>query len=100
MIYIVIAMFLLLVEMLCWAIRTSLLEHRRWVRWISDHLPPDPVFVLLRLFGRTLHRKKTGKFTEAGRALVKKILAWWEESRWTDHVDVLLRAAEIGNSIW
>lgn len=100
MIYVIITIFLFLVEMICWGIRSSYLEHRRWVWRIIDHMPQDPVFKLLNHFGRTLDRADTGKFTKAGRTRVKRMLKWWENSIWTDHVDVLLRSIEIVNSLW
>ena len=93
-------MFLFLIEMACWGLRTSELEHRRWVWWISEHTPQDPILMLLLHFGKTLNRTDTGKFTKAGRKQVKRILEWWEKSRWTDHVNVFLRAVEVENSIW
>ena len=93
-------MFLFLIEMACWGLRTSYLEHRRWVWWISEHTPQDPILMLLLHFGKTLNRTDTGKFTKAGRKQVKRILEWWEKSGWTDHVNVLLRAVEVENSIW
>lgn len=100
MIYVVTTESLFLVEMLCWGLRTSYREHRRWVSWISDYTPHDPVFMLLHLFGRRLNGANTGRYTKAGRTAVKRMLEWWERSRWTDHVDMLLRVNEIGNSIW
>lgn len=100
MIYVVIAMFLFLVEMICWGLRSSYLEHGHWMRWVVDHMPPDPVLTLLHHFRQTLNRTNTGKLTKAGRAQVKIMVEWWENSRWTDHVDVLLRAIEITNSTW
>lgn len=56
--------------------------------------------MLLHLFGRRLNGANTGRYTKAGRTAVKRMLEWWERSRWTDHVDMLLRVNEIGNSIW
>ena len=100
MIYVVITIFLFLVEMLCWGLRTSYLEHRPWVQWISHHTPQDPVFMLLRYFDRRLKRANTGKFTKARRTQIKKMLEWWEKSEWTDLVDVLLRVLEVGNLLW
>ena len=100
MIYVVTTLFLFLVEMLCWGIRTSCLEYRRWTWWISAHTPQDPVLVLLRHFGRTLNRANTGKFTKIGRKQVRRMLEWWERSGWIDHVDTLLRLGEVGNLIW
>ena len=100
MVYVVTTMVLFLVEMLCWGLRTSYLEHRRWVSWVKDYLPQDPILILLRHFRRTLDRSNTGKFTVAGRRRVKRMLECWERSRWTDHVDVLLKVMEVGNSIW
>lgn len=102
MIYVVITMFLFLVEMLCWGLRTSYvyLEHRRWMLWISNHTPPDPILMLLHHFGLTLNSANTGNFTKAGRTQVKRMLEWWENSRWTGLVDALLRVIEVGNSIW
>ena len=99
MIYVVITMFLFFVEMLSWGLRTSYvyLEHRRWMLWISDHTPPDPILMLLHRFGLTLNRANTGNFTKAGRRLVKRILKFWENS---DHVNMFLRVLEVGNSIW
>ena len=89
-------MFAFLVEMICWGPRKSYLEHQRWV----DLLPQDPILMLLRHVGRSLNRASTGKFTKAGRTMAKRMLQWWEHSKWTDHVNVFLRAVEIGNSIW
>lgn len=100
MIYVVTTIVLFLIEMLCWGLRTSYLEHRRWIRRISDHMSEDPVSILLRHFKRKLKRTNTGNFTIAGRRRAKRMLEWWENSRWTDHVDTLLRIIEIGNSIW
>lgn len=100
MIYVVTTMTLFLVEMLCWGFRPGYIEYRRWVWWISDHTPQDPVSTLLCHFERTLNRANTGQFTKAGRTKVKRMLDWWEKSRWTDHVDMLLRVIEVGNSIW
>ena len=97
MIYVVIAMFLFLVEMICWGLRT---RHRSWIGWISDHTPPDLILMLLHHLGRTLNRTNTGKFTKAGRTQVKSMVEWWENSSWTDHVDTLLRAIEVTNTIW
>ena len=97
MIYVVIAMSVFLVEMVCWGLRESYLEHQRWVWWIVDH---DPILMLLHHIGRSLNRANTGQFTIAGRAQAKRMLQWWEHSKWTDHLDVFLRAIEIGNSIW
>ena len=88
MIYVVTTVFLFLVEMLCWGVR---------VWWIRDHTTA-PMFV--HPSGRTIDRADTGKFTKAGRTRVKSMLAWWKESRWTDHVDVLLKVGELGNSVW
>lgn len=94
MTYVVTTIVLFLIEMLCWGLRTSHLEHRRWI-WSKD-----PVSMLLHHFDRGLNRTNTGKFTVAGRRWVKRMLEWWEKSRWADHVDALLRIIEIGNSIW
>ncbi len=74
MVYVVTTIFLFLVEMLCWGLRTSYLEHRSWVQWIGGHMPQDPVFMLLHHLGRTLKHANTGKFTKAGRTHVKRIL--------------------------
>lgn len=100
MVYVVTTIFLFLVEMLCWGLRTSYLEHQRWVWWINDHTPPDPIFGLLHHFGQILKRANTGKFTKAGRTQVKRWLERWEKSRWTDLVGVLLQVIEVGNLIW
>ena len=100
MIYVVITTFIFLVEMLCWGFRTTFLEHARWVWWLRDHTPPDPILMLLSHVGRTLNRANTGMMTKAGRTRVKRMLERWENSVWTDYVDVVLRAMEVGNSIW
>ena len=100
MIYVVIAMFLFLVEMLCWGLRTSYLKHQLRLRRISDHMPRNPIFKLLHHFERTIKLANTGKFTKAGRTQVENILGWWKKSRWIDHADVLLRVIEVGNLIW
>ena len=100
MVYAVVAMFLFLVEMICWGLRTSYLMRRRWVWWIVDHMPQDPVLMLLHHVGSSLNRTNTGQFTSVGRMSVKRMLEWWEDSRWTDLVDVVLRVIEIGNSTW
>lgn len=100
MIYVVITMFLFLVEMLCWGLRTSYLEHRRILRRISDYTTPDPILKLLHHFERTLNHANTGKVTRIGRMQVKKMREWWEKSRWIDHADMLLRVIEVGNFIW
>lgn len=100
MVYVVTTIFLFLVEMLCWGLRTSYLEHRPWVCWISDHTPRDPILMLLHHLMGSFNRTNTGEFTIAGRTLVNRMLQWWEKSRWTDRVDVLLRSIEVGNLIW
>lgn len=100
MVYVIITAVLFLIEMLCWGLRTSYLENRRWAWWISNRTPQDPIDMLLHHFQRTLNHSNTGKFTKAGRARVKKVLQWWEKSKWTDHVDMLLRVAEVVNSFW
>ena len=100
MIYIVIAMFVFLVEMICWGLRESHLEHQRWGSWMVAHAPQDPILKLLKHIERPFNRANTGKFTKAGRAQAKRMLLWWEHSKWTDHVDVFLRAIEVGNSTW
>ena len=100
MIYVFITIFLFSVEMLSWGLRTRYLMHRRWAWWISDHIPQDPILMLLHHLGRTLNRANTGKFTKAGRTRIKWMLEWWENSTRRDHVDRLLRAIEVGNSIW
>ena len=99
MIYVVITVFLFLVEMLCWGIRTSNLDHRRWVQWISDR-GQDPVLMALYYFERRLNRANTGKFTKSGRRHARRMREWWENSKWTDHVDILLRLIEVGNLAW
>ena len=98
MIYVVITLFIFLVEMLCWGLRTR--KYRRWAWCNSDHTPEDPVCKVLRRFVRTLKCANTGRYTRAGRTVVKRMLEWSERSTWTDHVDVLLRVMEVGNSIW
>ena len=100
MIYVVIAMSVFLVEMICWGLGESYLEPQRWVRWIVAHAPQDPILMLLHHIGRSFNRANTGQFTKAGRAQAKRMVQWWEHSKWTDHLDVFLRAIEIGNSIW
>lgn len=100
MIYVVTTVFLFLVEMLCWGIRTSNLEHRRWPWWISDHSGQDPVLMALRYFERILKRADTGKHTKSGRERARRMREWWESSKWTDHVDILLRLLEVGNLGW
>ena len=90
MIYVVITVFLFLVEMLCWGLRTSNLEHRHWVQ-VSDHSGQDPVLMALRYFEN---------FTKSGGRRATKMRGWWENSKWTDHVDVLLRLIEVGNLGW
>lgn len=100
MVYIVISMFLFLAEMTCWGLRTCHVEYPRRARWISNHMPQDPVLMLLHHLGRTLNRTNTGNFTRAGRTQIKRLLECWECSMWTDHVDMLLRVVEVGNSIW
>lgn len=100
MIYVVITVFLFLVEILCWGLRTNYLRHRRWVPWISHYVPQDSVSMLLQYMKQKLKRADTGKFTKAGRSHVKRVLEWWEKLEWTDIVDVLLRVAEAGNLIW
>ena len=100
MIYVVNTVFLFLVEMLCWGIRTSNLEHRRWVQWISYHLGEDPVLMALRYFERMLNRANTGDFTRLGRRRARRTRECWENSKWTDHVDILLRLIEAGNLGW
>ena len=100
MIYVVIGMFVFLVEMICWGLRESHLEHHRWGSWMVAHAPQDPILKLLRHIERPFRRANTGIFTTAGRKLAEKMLKWWEHSRWTDHVDVFLRTIEVGNSIW
>ena len=100
MIYVVNTVFLFLVEMLCWGIRTSNLEHRRWVQWMSDHLGKDPVLMALHYFERRFNRANTGKFTKPGRRWARRMREWWENSKWTDHVDILLRLIEVGNLGW
>ena len=100
MIYVVTTVFLFLVEMLCWGIRTSNLKHRRWAWWSSDHLGQDPVLMALRYFERILKRADTGKLTKSGRVRARRIREWWENSKWTDHVDILLRLIEVGNLGW
>ncbi|CAD6566990.1 MAG: hypothetical protein ASARMPRED_000454 [Alectoria sarmentosa] len=84
MIYVVIAMFLFLVEMLCWGLRTSYLKHQLRLRRISDHMPRNPIFKLLHHFERTIKLANTGKFTKAGRTQVENILG----------------VIEVGNVIW
>ena len=96
MIYVVIAMFVFLVEMIGWRLRESYLEHQRWV----DHASQDPIIMLLRHVERSLDRANTGKFTRAGRTQAKRMIKWWEQSRWTDHLDWFLRAIEVVNSVW
>ena len=100
MVYIVVAMFIFLVEMICWGLRTSYLTHRRWVWNIVDHMPQDPILMLLHHLERSLNRTNTGEFTRVGRMSVKRMLEWREDSRWTDFVDVVLRVIEVGNSTW
>ena len=100
MIYVVTTMFIFLVEMICWGLRTSSLGQNRLVRWIDRHAPPDPVLLLLNHFGRTLNRANTNRFTAAGRTRNNKMIQWWKDSRWTDLVDVVLRGLEVENSIW
>ena len=95
MIYVVIALFVFVVEMICWGLQEGYRGH-----WIIDHTTQDPIHMLLRHLERSLNRSNTGRFTTAGRTQVKRMLEWWEHSRWTDHVDVLLRAIELGNSVW
>lgn len=56
--------------------------------------------MLLQHFRGQLDRANTGNFTKAGRTLVQRMLKWWEESSWTDHVDVLLRVIEVENLVW
>ena len=100
MIYVVTTIFLFLVEMICWGVRASNLYQRSWVRWICNHIPQDPVLMLLHRSRRTLNRANTGKLTKAGRTQIRRMLEWWEHLEWTDHVDVLLRIIEIGNLVW
>ena len=100
MIYVVIATFVFLVEMICWGLREDHLKHQRWGSWMIAHAPQDPIIKLLKHIERPFKRANTGKFVQAGREKAKNILKWWEHSKWTDHVDVLLRAIEVTNSIW
>ena len=101
MIYVVIATFVFLVEMICWGLRESHLEHQRWGSWMNAQAPRDsPIRKLLRHIERPFKRANTGKFTKAGRKQAERMLNWWDHSQWTDHVDVLLRAIEVGNTIW
>ena len=100
MIYVVSTVFLFLVEMLCWGIRTSNLGHRRWVQWIGDHLIKDLVLMALCYFERKLNRANTGIFTRSGRIHARRMREWWENSEWTDHVDRVLRLIEVGNLGW
>ena len=99
MIYVVTTIFVFLVEMLCWGLRTSYLAHRGWVLWISNRMPPDLVLMLLHHFIWQLKHTNTGNFTKA-RMWVERMIKWWEESRWTDHVNVLLQVIEVGNLGW
>ena len=100
MIYVVNTMFLFLVEMLCWGIRTSNLGHRRWIQWIGNHLVKDLVLMALHNFERKLNRANTGKFTKLGRRRARRMREWWENSKWTNRVDIILRLIEIGNLVW
>ena len=100
MIYIVIAMFVFLVEMICWGLRGSPIKHPRWGSWMIAYVTQEPILKFLKHIERPFKRANTGKFTEAGREWAKRMLKWWEGSQWTDHVDLFLRAIEVGNSIW
>ena len=100
MVYVVNTVFLFLFEMLCWEIRTSNLEHRRWVHRISDHLGEDPIVRAFRYFERRLNRANTGTFTKLGRRRARTMREWWEKSKWTDRVDIVLRLIEVGNLGW
>ena len=100
MVYVLIAMFVFLIEMICWGLRESHLEQQRWGSWMVAHAPQDPILKLLNHIERSFRRANTGRFTKAGRSQTKSMLRWWEHSKWTDHVDVFLRIIEVGNSIW
>lgn len=84
MIYVVITIFSFLVEMICWGLRT---------RYQGDHKPPDPI-------GWALKRAIASKYTKAGKTQLESMLNWRKKSRWTYHVDMILRVMEVGNLGW
>lgn len=87
LVYVVIAAFLFLVEMICWRFR------------ISVKSPTDHVLKLLKFFPQKLKRTTTGQFLgtfiEAKRTQIDR-----KFEGWIDHIDVGLRVLEITNLVW